>query len=47
MGLGFRVLEFSPTRRPGDQTGWYGTEENSSGGQTMIGYLNDKPVPSQ
>jgi len=43
----FAVLEFSPTRRPGDQTGWHGTEESSSGGQTMIGYPNDKPIPSQ
>jgi V8-like Glu-specific endopeptidase len=43
----FAVLEFSPTRRPGDMTGWYGTEQNSAGNQTMIGYPNDKPVPSQ
>ncbi|MCI0748398.1 MAG: trypsin-like serine protease [Verrucomicrobia subdivision 3 bacterium] len=43
----FAVLEFSPTRRPGDQTGYYGTEESSSGGQTMIGYPSDKPIPSQ
>jgi V8-like Glu-specific endopeptidase len=43
----FAVLEFSPTRRPGDQTGWYGTEESSTGRQTMIGYPSDKPTPSQ
>ena len=43
----FAVLEFSPTRRPGDQSGWYGTEESTSGTQTMIGYPSDKPVPSQ
>jgi V8-like Glu-specific endopeptidase len=43
----FAVLEFSPTRRPGDQTGWYGTEQSSTGNQTMIGYPSDKPIPSQ
>lgn len=43
----FAVLEFSPSRRPGTQTGWYGTEESTAGTQTMIGYPNDKPIPSQ
>ena len=43
----FAVLEFSPTHRPGDQTGWYGAEQSSTGNQTMIGYPSDQPVPSQ
>jgi V8-like Glu-specific endopeptidase len=43
----FAVLEFSPTRYPGDQTGWLGTEWNMSGWQYEIGYPLDKVYPSQ
>ncbi|MGU3433207.1 trypsin-like serine peptidase [Actinomycetes bacterium M1A6_2h] len=44
----FAVLEFSPSRpRLGDQTGWFGTGENSGGSKTCIGYPTDKPNPSQ
>jgi V8-like Glu-specific endopeptidase len=43
----FAVLEFSPTRPDlGRQTGWFGTGQNFNGAKTMIGYPNDKPVPS-
>jgi V8-like Glu-specific endopeptidase len=42
----FAVLEFSPTRSPGLTTGWFGTEQDSSGTQTIVGYPSDKPVPS-
>jgi len=43
----FAVLEFSPTRPDlGRQTGWFGTGENFNGWKIMIGYPNDKPVPS-
>ena len=43
----FAVLEFSPSRPDlGRQTGWFGTGQNFNGGKTMIGYPNDKPMPS-
>lgn len=43
----FAVLEFSPTRYPGDSTGWMGTEWNMGGFQYFIGYPTDKAWESQ
>jgi hypothetical protein len=43
----FAVLEFSPTRYPGDQTGAMGTEWSMSGAQYVIGYPTDKLWSSQ
>ena len=43
----FAVLEFSPTRYPGDQTGWMGVEQSTSGTQYILGYPGDKPNFSQ
>ena len=42
----FAVLEFSPTRYPGNSTGWFGVEQNATGTNWIIGYPNDKPIPS-
>lgn len=43
----FAVLEFSPTRYPGDSTGWRGTEWSMSGTQRSAGYPTDKAQGSQ
>jgi V8-like Glu-specific endopeptidase len=43
----FAVLEFSPTRYPGDQTGTMGYQWSMSGAQYIIGYPTDKLQASQ
>lgn len=42
----FAVLEFSPTRSPGRDTGWFGTAMEFSGVRWIVGYPFDKPTPS-
>lgn len=37
----FAIVEFAPTRSPGNATGWYGTRVQFSGQQYHLGYPND------
>lgn len=41
----FAVLEFSPTRYPGDTLGWMGTVESKTGYQYILGYPMDGLTP--
>lgn len=40
----FAVLEFSPTRYPGNQVGWMGVEQSAAGAQFILGYPQDKGI---
>lgn len=43
----FAVVEWGPSNAPGDQVGWFGTEQNQAGTQQMYAYSGDKPYLSQ
>ena len=50
MDWDFAVLEFAPTRSPGNQVGaWFGTSTNRASGylQNIVAYPSDKPYRSQ
>lgn len=41
----FAVVEWGPSNAPGDQVGWFGTQQDSTSYQYMYGYSGDGKPP--